>query len=391
MGARARLAIRVVGLGLAILASTSLASVGAARAEVSVRLSGDPQVVFDSARDGCTPDDVPDIDARAFRAGGEVVMFALQFANRALRGPDLAHLKIDCTSTLRSALDAAPAHYDDRRFLAATWAYDDRHVQALVHHEYHADQHGLCAFRTDLACWYNTITSFRSEDGAYRFVPNKPEVVAAPPFRQDVDQGRHRGFFSPSNIVSFEGATYVFLSTTGWDGQDAGACLFKATANRPDAWRAFDGHSFAIAYSDPYARRPDPHVRPCQVIAPFAFPVGGLVRRRDTGGWIAVFQASKGNGAFPVDGFYYASGRDLTHWSEPRLLFAGQTIMSDLCHGGRSIIGYPALLDPDAKTRNFEDVGSSADLYYVSAEVVGCGTGRRLLLRRRVTFADDGS
>jgi len=42
-----------------------------------------------------------------------------------------------------------------------------------------------------------------------------PRVVAAAPFRQEERQGRHRGFFNPSNVVSDGPFRYVMVTNTG--------------------------------------------------------------------------------------------------------------------------------------------------------------------------------
>lgn len=363
-------------------------SVAAGALQMKFAANAAPEIVFDSSHDGCVSDDMPDINARAFRdAKGDIVMFALYDMNRALRGKDLAHLKLDCHVVLASHFDPNPAHYDDRNFLTATWTADGRNVVAIVHQEYHADMHGRCSVHTDLGCWYNTVVAYRSKDGGENFVRSHPLVVAVAPFRQDVGQGRHRGFFNPSNIFSDGTYEYFFAGTTGWDGQPFGACLFRsATPENSASWRAYDGHAFTIRYDDPYAPR-FAVPRPCSVISPFAFPVGAVVRARASGVWIAVFQASRNAGAFPVDGFYYATAKDLLRWSPPRLLLAGKTLFSNLCAAGPSIIAYPSLLDPTAKGRNFDDVGNAPFLYYAKIKVANCATGARQLVRQRLAIS----
>ena len=109
------------------------------------------------------------------------------------------------------------------------------------------------------------------------------------------------------------------------------------------------------------------------------------MRHRATGTWIAVFQAAAG-GAFPLDGFYVATSRDLLHWGAPELLLAGRTLYDDLCTAGPTIIGYPAMLDPGSAARNFDEVGDHPDLLFTTMAVSGCHTGRRMLLRRRLTI-----
>ncbi|HVB88719.1 MAG TPA: hypothetical protein VND97_00825 [Beijerinckiaceae bacterium] len=368
---------------------TLLAVAGAAKAQGAPRLhvamAGPAQTVFASNRDPCGANDAPDVNARAVRdARGNVVMFALHDVNRALRGPDLDHLKIDCSVAYRGHGDPDPAHYDDHSWIAALWTKDGETVSALVHHEYHANEHpGRCVTSNAMACWYNTIIEIASHDGARSFAKPKEPVVAAAPFRQSFDQTRHRGFFNPSNIVSWRGKAYFFASTTGWSGQPYGACLFaSARPADPRSWRAFDGRAFSVHYEDPYAygfRAPTP----CAPIAPFGDPVGSIVRYRPSGAFLAVWQAKEGAGPYPLSGFYTASSRDLLHWSSPRLLMPGDTLYDDPCRSGGRLINYPSLLDPSARTRTFQDVGAHPWLYYVAMKADGCSiASNRVLLRR---------
>lgn len=380
---RPRLLMELVPLGLMLLAlSGRIALAG----DLTVAITGAASAVFDSTHDGCEADDFPDINPRAFRdASGQIVMFALHDVNRALRGPDFAHLKIDCHVALGSPFDPDPAHYADRNFIAATWTRDGRAVGALVHHEYHADDFHRCRAVGDLACWYNTILDYRSSDGGRDFSRARPPVVAAAPFRQDVEQGRHRGFFNPSNIVTDAGHLYALISTTGWAGQPYGNCLFRTDGpETPGSWRAYDGSRFSIRYEDPYTAKA-PRPKPCQTIGPFTFPVGSIVRHRPSNSWIALFQASAGR-AFPLDGVYYATSRDLLHWSDPRILLAAKTLYDDLCTAGPSIVNYPAMLDPRPRSRNFDEVGDHPDLFLTTIRVENCQTGARKLVREELTI-----
>jgi hypothetical protein len=309
---------------------------------------------------------------------------------RALRGPDFQHLKLDCAVALSSGGNADPAAYDDQSWITATWTEDGRSIAALLHHEYQANTHpGRCRSEKYIECWYNTVLTVRSGDGGEHFErPETPAVVAAAPFRQDVGQGRHRGFFNPSNIFADGRYRYVFTATTGWDGQPSGACLLRSddpTVADPGRWRAWDGKAFTVVYHDPYRASGAP--RPCKAIAPFPAPVGAVVRHRPTGTWLAVFQASADPGVFPEAGFYTTSSRDLLTWDKPRLLLAGKTLYDDPCGSGGALIAYPSLIDPSAEGRNFDDVGDTAELYFTTLKVEGCRiTSDRDLLRRRVAI-----
>ena len=224
-----------------------------------------------------------------------------------------------------------------------------------------------------------------SDDGG-RVFRKLPGVVAAPPFRQDFNPGWHRGFFNPSNIVRSGDFHYMYALTTGWEKQPAGACLFRnADPLRADGWRAFDGKAFSIRYDDPY-RVAAPSPAPCAAIFPFPSSVGAVVRH-SSGIWLSVMQAWKDAGVFPVSGFYYATSRNLTAWSEPRLLLATKTLFDDAC-GADRLRSYPSLLDADSTDRNFATTGDRPWLYYADMRLDGCAhTSDRSLTRTRLRVA----
>ncbi|WP_292507286.1 hypothetical protein [Methylobacterium sp.] len=381
---------------VAILALLTLAGPVRAAGEPplsALTLVGGPHIVFEATRDACDGADVPDASARAFRdASGAVALFGMHYRNRVLRGPDLDTLKLDCAVVLDSAGNPDPARYDDRSWITATWTEDGSKVAALVHHEFQADKHpGRCRSKVYMECWYNTILAASSSDGGRSFIrAAPPAVVAGAPFKQEVGQGRHRGFFNPSNIVGDGRWRYVFASTTGWitagTSQEHGVCLFRTDSPAdPTRWRAWTGTGFTARFPGPYGpSRPESDT--CKPVAPFPTPVGAVVRHRATGTWIALFMA-QASAAFPRSGFYWTTSRDLLAWDQPRLLLEGATLYDDPCKATGGLIAYPSLLDPAATGRNFDDVGDTALMTYVTLRTEGCAiTSDRDLVKRRLAI-----
>jgi hypothetical protein len=357
--------------------------------QLVVTTVGPVEVLYDAQRQGCDVNDIPDAPLRAYRtAEGTIAAFALHYDNRRLVGPDFSALKLECDVVFRGTGNGDPARYDDRAWIAATYTEDGKNVFGLVHHEFQAHAHaGRCTSRDYMACWWNSVFAILSQDGGKSFARVPSPVMAASPEKSEIGQGRHRGFFNPSNIVKTNWGYQSFIATTGWAGQPSGVCLFQAKSLAGGAdWRAFSGRGF-------HARFPDPYSEPmrgetCQPIAPFPAPVGSVTLHEPSGLWLAVFQAAQGmpdgmGGSYPVSGLYSASARDLTRWSAPRLILETKTLYDNPC-GESAVRSYPSLVDPASKSRNFETTGDVALLTYSETPVQGCNLRheRRLVARK---------
>ena len=387
-GMRCTFAI-LAALSAPLAASAQPVADEAGAPRVSLVFAGLPEIVFARKTDACDGHDVPDAPLRAFRdADGRVAAFGMHHVNRALRGASLDALKLDCRIVLASGHKSDPALHDDYSWIAATWSDDGKNLAALIHQEYHANDHaGRCAFRDMLPCWNNSVLAATSADGGRSFTRGKNSpVVAAYPYKQETGQGRHRGFFNPSNIFSDGEWKYTFIATTGWSGQKHGACLFRTkTPGDATSWRAWDGKDFTAHAGDVYAGTADP-LKTCQPIAPFVTPVGAVVRHLPSGAWVAVLQAARHDVFFSEPGIWVTASRDLFRWSKPRLVMAGKTLYDDPCQAGQ-LISYPSLLDSQSPARNFDTSGDVADLYYATLRVDGCRvTSDRDLMRRKVRF-----
>lgn len=361
---------------------------------------GAPIVVFDPSRDACDGHDVPDAPLRAYRgANGAIHAFGLHYENRRMSGASLLALKVECPIVYRGTGNSDPMKFDDRSWITATWTPDGKTIHALAHHEFQAHRHkGRCAYPEYMKCWWNSILNIRSVDGGQRFERITPLVAAATPFPSEQDQGRHRGFFNPSNIIRKDGAFYTFIGTTGWDGkpgryagQIAGVCLFRSNDLSTGLWRAGSNEYSGGVFSGPYAGKP-PVGQSCSPLPPFPAPVGGIVRHRPSGKYLAIYQAAAGasdgrNGVLNESGFYLSSSADLTQWNAPTLVMPTKSYYDSAC-GTDFVRNYPVLIDEAAETRNFEDIGDNALLFFAETRVDGCNpTSDRKLVARKVRIS----
>lgn len=382
-------AVGIVALSCLTLTQPSRAGTG-----LVVTPVGPEIVLFDPVKQGCDAGDIPDMPLRAYRdADGKVTAFALHYENRRLSGPSVEMLSLECPVVFRASRKGDPRQYDDRAWLAATYTEDGTRVFGLVHHEFQADAHkGRCTFPEYIQCWWNSVLAVSSRDGGRNFARQSPVVMAASPAPSEIGQGRHRGFFNPSNIVKQNGAYFTLIATTGWQGQPSGVCLFRnQDLEKSGGWRAHDGKSFAAQFPDPYGSD-RPRAQICQSVGPFPAPVGSVTRHRGSGLWVAIYQAKAGmpdgaGGSYAVSGFYTATSRDLLRWSAPILALETPTLYDNPC-GARVLRSYPALIDSAAQTRNFEDMGDVALLTFAEKRVEGCRiTHERKLLARKVRIS----
>jgi hypothetical protein len=357
------------------IVSLLLATAAPARDQsIAVHLSSDEDVAFRWASDRCSDSDIPDAPARAFRDSNDAVhLLGTHFDNRSFTVLEGRPKRVDCHSLLDSPDDPDPAQYRDHRWLAATWTDDGHSVHALVHHEYQGQRHaGACAFKDYMRCWYNTITYARSDDGGQTFTQSDPPaVVAAAPFRQDVGQGRPRGFFNPTNIIKRDGFWYALMNTTGWQGQPAGTCVFRTRdITRPELWTAWDGRAFASRFDDPYLASGPKQINPtCKPVAAHSF---GSIQRIDGSDLvIAVLIVGSRGGAQRGWQLAYSLSKDMVTWSDPTGFAPVISFGSDDCND-TARFAYPSLLDFNSTSRNFDTIGRNADLFLTRFNIHDC-------------------
>lgn len=356
---------------------------------LQLRIAAEPIAALAEHPAACAPEDIPDAPARAIRLrDGTVQLYASDQINRVNRGPDLLHVQHDCTVVLRGAGSDDPAAYDDHAWIATPWIDDDDTIWAIIHDEFHGHTcKSLCPTGRYMDCWFNALTLASSTDAGRSFhrapaAPPGSALVAALPYRYDELGLGHHGYFNPSNIARLDGDLYMFAFATHANAQREGNCLLRSSRiGRADAWRAWDGAAFSIAFANPYSGPVQPEQHVCMPVAnnSLRWPITALVQHASTGLFVALMQDTTRHG-----GIYYATSPDLLGWSSPERLLPIGGLPEWAC-GDTEPVAYPSLLDPSSQDRNFQTVGSTAELFVTRFEHEACRLGRtRTLIRWHV-------
>lgn len=367
---------------LAALALCLSFPIAAAAQNLTLEVVGPAVPAFDGGSPACDAHDIPDAPARAIRlADGSVQLYASDQINRVNTGPDLLHLRHGCSVVYRGAHNDDPAAYDDRTWIATPWTGDGTTIWAVLHDEFHGHvRKALCPTGRYMDCWYNAITLGVSTDAGRSFhrAPGNA-LIAAVPYRYDQVGLGHHGYFNPTNIVQRDGADYMFVFATQTGAQRAGNCLLRTESVAEAAgWRGWDGSAFATRFEDPYAHTLVPEQHVCAPVGAGAlrWPVTSLTRKAPDGAFVALMQDTSRAG-----GVFYATSRDLLHWSQPVRLLAAPGLRSWTC-GDPDPIAYPSLIDPASTDRNFQTIGDTAYLFATRFDVENCRTTtHRTLIR----------
>lgn len=333
---------------------------------IVVKSVGTPYVVYDTGRDGCDWQDVPDTPARAFRdSSGQVHFFSTGSINRAMIGKDLDHLHHSCSIVYKARASNRPNDYDDNGWLVAFYARGNV-VQALVHNEFHGSERpDFCPLgHGGKNCIEVSITAAQSEDGGNHFtrVSKNNGLVASLPFKFKPRQGQFYGLMNPSNIIQRGKFFYALVSDIDpYDVHMSGVCVIRTdNLDDPSSWRAWDGNGFSTKFVDPYKAivdSPSFHVcAPLKKNAPF-FSLGSVLWVPKRSSYILVTRRQKWDGpSIWVPGAYLSESKDLFHWSKPILLLSDE-------QAGNVDQLYPSIIDPDAKDQNFSTAGEHVILY----------------------------
>lgn len=378
-------------LRLALAIALLLPSLARAEASLSAGNASALETVFRWADQRCDDLWIPDSPARAYRRrDGGLVLMAAHYTNGILEGRDFGSLRPNCAVAAKGKEDPEPAAFDDRLWIQALVPGADGKVLGVASHEYMGARHpGRCeskARRDGNNCWYSSLLLAEADerDFAFRLLPGRGRVLAAPSVPFDTKADRRVGFFTASNVVR-SGEWNYLISWTELPGGTFGNCLFRAPAGDPAAgWTALRDGGFGAGFPDPYAAGEDR--RSCDVVGRGSLrnilrSVVWLERARR---WIGVYMMPAGHGV--PEGVHYATSADLIRWDAPKLLF-GTEAQAD-AQGCKVVYQYPSLIDHGSASAVFDTAGDDLHLYLTRFNRESCQRGlNRDLVRLRVEAA----
>lgn len=343
---------------------------------------GNIETVYDWQKDHCADGglDIPDMATRALvDSNGNVQLYST--VERKFIGNNLTDIKHDCHFIMDSHKNPNPRAYDDYEWLASPYTFDGNTIYGLVHTEYHGWEHNNCN-TTDstnwIQCWWNSINLAKSTDSGNTFTHLTPPNQNVANLTKDYDPNNkvgNLGIFAPSNIIKKDNYYYAKVSihiqpTPLINGKSTipgvGVCLMRTNdLNDPNSWRFWDGTGFnsptknfpaAGNCEDIYARENYWEMHWSTYLNTY------------------ISLGSQSPGTTP---------QLITQQSDDLVHLSGSDYLLD--HPIPNSNSYHTFLQPGAETRNFEDIGRSPWMYFVTC-VGDQNCTSRNLKRIRVRF-----
>jgi hypothetical protein len=359
-----------------------------------LKITGEPEVVFNWSTDRCESYNVADLAVRAFRdAAGAVHLILAHFVNYQMTGPDLNHIAVDCNKVMTSDFEIDPSMYDDAQWIASPYTEDGQTIYALIHNEWRGiGAMGVCPGGDD-SCLDTSITLGISTDAGRSFqrLPEPPgNLVATLPFQAAAGTGPF-GMRNPSNIIKGpDGFYYAFSNISQYKTQQQWVCLMRSDdLSDPRSWRFWDGFAFNGEFIDPYTSPPaNPEAHLCAKLA--VDQIGASLNDSVSYNTYLQRYVLIGNSADTIGGqqmwgWYYSFSDDLVHWTHRKLLAEVPLPWTVANSGSDMSYLYPSLLDPNSEDRDFDTSGKTAYLYYTRMNQ-GQGSLDRDLVRVPVEF-----
>ena len=355
-------------------------------------------VVFETPKDSCNQNDIPDAMARAFRdSTGTVHLVAASSELFQSLGPTLESVEHSCEVGHRSAGDPNPADFNDQSWIDSFYTLDGDKVAGLTHMEYHGWAHkGKCTFKNGYnGCEYDSDTYHESTDGGYHFHSFKAPAnfLAGVPYEY-VEDGGPSGYSVDSNIIELGGWYYAMVTSWTWPANCTGSqgphrCLTSGAAPirttdvfDPSSWRGWSGTDFSVSFMDPYVGPVDHPQEHVYTPVPYMDVVTGINIFQPANLVVAVLWNPWSN-EYGAKGFYLSTSTDLVNWTKPTLVATVDQFLEQEPKGSWSY-AYFSLIDPAAPDRNFSIIGDHPYLYYVRFANAGSS---RILFRQGIKLS----
>jgi len=366
-------------------------------------LDGPATEIFESMKNSCDSNDVPDAMARAFRDYTGTVHFSSASSQlfQSL-GPTLETVVHSCAAAFSSANDTNPADFNDQVWLDSFYTFDGLNIAVLAHTEYHGwNIAGECHLkgnsRYNGGCEYDSDTYHISRDGGYTFVTPTPpgNFLAGFPYKYQVDRGPY-GYSVDTNMIEYNGWIYAVATDYNWPPNCSGttgptrcrvplggAPLRTQNVFDPKSWRTWDGNNFTVAFDDPYLGTVRDQSKHIYVPVPYMEYVNAIGIYKPLNVVVATLWDYWDNTLGPP-GMYLTTSTDMIHWSRPSLVVTTDELLSEDGPGSWTY-AYFSLIDPDAEDLNFSTLGDHPYLYYVRLN--NNNSSQRILYRRRITLS----
>ncbi len=356
-----------------------------------VVIAGPEEMVFDWSADRCEDEHIPDISARAVRnADGLVQLYVSHYVTYRMIGPDLDSVVTDCTLTLGSNFDPDPARYDEAGWIAAPFTTDGTTVHAVIHNEYRGagfEPGGVCPAGDYISCIDVTLTMAKSTDGGATFAPiaEPPgHLIASLPDTYDPN-GEPSGLWQTSNLIApGDGYHYLLTNINAYDVPSDGrqwTCLLRSDdLDDPTSWRYWDGVAFDGVFGDPYLEELDRNIICAAVSRPqIGAEIMETVVYDEASGRYVALGMSNHPVTFDRWGIYASFSDDLITWSERQFVVELPMSPSVADPDEDLRYAYPAIIDPDSTSLNFDTTDGEAYLYLTRMNAGGNSLDRDLL------------
>jgi len=380
----------------------------------SIRVAGQPVLVFDHVRDRQGPYYMPDGQVTAWKnADGTVNLMLPCFEDYRMRGPDLEHLTLDphkIFSSTQSANDIVENHYNYHHWFTAPYTFNGQTIYVLTHSEWYACLlNGDCKIgKNHINSWANTNNLFESTDGGATWSANGinqthlvaeagnhwtgSQELALKVYQQALN---HSGIMLPSRLIK-EGNYYYAVGflvhrnfgslnlQTGQAPIDKRGFVLIRTKDitRAAGWEAWvgDGTFEPISNGTFNIFLPERNGRPHNISeAQIVFDMKSKT-------YILVYCNTGGGGNSNPGPVYYMTTKSLARpsWSQEAVISGSDTFQPDprgpgglnTCNTGFVAGNYVSVLDTYSPGMNFEYTNGNLWLFYV-VNADRCG-GRNL-------------